>query len=86
MMPDLVEMVKVNLFRTLPPQADDFDPEEVSDIIPSPHLCLCLAFPLSLSLSLSLSMQLLVSSQCTQNKPLPLMQKLISEHSSTPLA
>jgi hypothetical protein len=28
MMPDIVEMVKVNLFRTLPPQADDFDPEE----------------------------------------------------------
>jgi serine/threonine-protein phosphatase 2A regulatory subunit B' len=28
MMPDILEMVKVNLFRTLPPQADDFDPEE----------------------------------------------------------
>ena len=28
MMPDIVEMVKINLFRTLPPQADDFDPEE----------------------------------------------------------
>ena len=28
MMPDIVEMVRSNLFRTLPPQADDFDPEE----------------------------------------------------------
>ena len=28
MMPDIIEMVKVNLFRTLPPQAEDFDPEE----------------------------------------------------------
>lgn len=27
-MPDIVEMVRVNLFRTLPPQIDDFDPEE----------------------------------------------------------
>lgn len=28
LMPDIIEMVRVNLFRTLPPQADDFDPEE----------------------------------------------------------
>jgi serine/threonine-protein phosphatase 2A regulatory subunit B' len=27
-MPDIVEMVRINLFRTLPPQTDDFDPEE----------------------------------------------------------
>lgn len=27
-MPDIVDMVKVNLFRTLPPQTEDFDPEE----------------------------------------------------------
>lgn len=40
MMPDIVEMVKVNLFRTLPPQADDFDPEEDEPAMePSwPHL------------------------------------------------
>ena len=39
-MPDIVEMVKVNLFRTLPPQADDFDPEEDEPAMePSwPHL------------------------------------------------
>jgi len=28
LMPDIAEMVRVNLFRTLPPQTDDFDPEE----------------------------------------------------------
>ena len=28
LMPDIVEMVRVNLFRALPPQAPDFDPEE----------------------------------------------------------
>lgn len=28
LMPDIVTMVKVNLFRTLPPQTEDFDPEE----------------------------------------------------------
>lgn len=28
MMPDIVEMVRTNLFRALPPQTDDFDPEE----------------------------------------------------------
>ena len=28
LMPDVVEMVRLNLFRTLPPQTDDFDPEE----------------------------------------------------------
>jgi len=28
LMPDIVQMVKVNLIRTLPPQTDDFDPEE----------------------------------------------------------
>ena len=28
LMPDIVEMVRTNLFRTLPPQTDDFDPEE----------------------------------------------------------
>ena len=28
LMPDVVEMVRTNLFRTLPPQTDDFDPEE----------------------------------------------------------
>ena len=40
MMPDIVEMVKINLFRTLPPQADDFDPEEDEPAMePSwPHL------------------------------------------------
>mmetsp|Transcript_13713 Transcript_13713/g.14253 ORF Transcript_13713/g.14253 Transcript_13713/m.14253 type:complete len:522 (+) Transcript_13713:12-1577(+) len=27
-MPDIVEMVRLNLFRTLAPQTDDFDPEE----------------------------------------------------------
>ena len=27
-MPDIAEMVRVNLFRTLPPQTEDFDPEE----------------------------------------------------------
>ena len=27
-MPDIVEMAKVNLFRTLPPPSEDFDPEE----------------------------------------------------------
>lgn len=27
-MPDIVEMVRINLFRTLPPQTEDFDPEE----------------------------------------------------------
>jgi len=27
-MPDIVEMVRINLFRTLPPQPPDFDPEE----------------------------------------------------------
>jgi serine/threonine-protein phosphatase 2A regulatory subunit B' len=28
LMPDIVEMVRLNLFRALPPQTDDFDPEE----------------------------------------------------------
>jgi len=28
LMPDIVQMVRVNLLRTLPPQMDDFDPEE----------------------------------------------------------
>ena len=28
LMPDVIEMVRVNLFRTLPPQTEDFDPEE----------------------------------------------------------
>ena len=28
LMPDIVEMVKANIFRTLPPQSDDYDPEE----------------------------------------------------------
>jgi serine/threonine-protein phosphatase 2A regulatory subunit B' len=28
LMPDIVDMVRTNLFRTLPPQTDDFDPEE----------------------------------------------------------
>lgn len=28
LMPDIVAMVKMNLFRTLPPQTEDFDPEE----------------------------------------------------------
>lgn len=28
LMPDIVTMVKMNLFRTLPPQTEDFDPEE----------------------------------------------------------
>lgn len=28
LMPDIVQMVRVNLLRTLPPQTDDYDPEE----------------------------------------------------------
>lgn len=28
LMPDIVEMVRINLFRALPQQTDDFDPEE----------------------------------------------------------
>lgn len=28
LMPDIVQMVRANLFRTLPPQTEDFDPEE----------------------------------------------------------
>ncbi len=28
LMPDIVEMVRVNVFRPLPPPSDDFDPEE----------------------------------------------------------
>ncbi len=40
LMPDVVEMVKCNLFRALPPQAEDFDPEEDEPAMePSwPHL------------------------------------------------
>jgi serine/threonine-protein phosphatase 2A regulatory subunit B' len=40
MMPDIVEMVRINLFRTLPPQSDDYDPEEDEPAMePSwPHL------------------------------------------------
>jgi len=40
LMPDIVEMVRANLFRTLPPQTDDFDPEEDEPAMePSwPHL------------------------------------------------
>lgn len=40
MMPDIVEMVKVNLFRALPPQSDDFDPEEDEPLmeVAWPHL------------------------------------------------
>jgi hypothetical protein len=39
-MPDIVEMVKVNLFRTLPPQTDDFDPDEDEPAVEPawPHL------------------------------------------------
>eukprot|EP01036_Dinobryon_divergens_P043141 gene43141-57397_t len=28
LMPDIVQMVRINLLRTLPPQTDDYDPEE----------------------------------------------------------
>ena len=28
LMPDIVEMVRVNILRALPPVSDDFDPEE----------------------------------------------------------
>jgi len=40
LMPDIVELVKTNIFRTLPPQSDDFDPEEDEPAMePSwPHL------------------------------------------------
>jgi serine/threonine-protein phosphatase 2A regulatory subunit B' len=39
-MPDIVEMVRVNLFRALPPQAEDFDPDEDEPAIENswPHL------------------------------------------------
>lgn len=39
-MPDIVEMVRANLFRALPPQAEDFDPDEDEPAIESawPHL------------------------------------------------
>jgi serine/threonine-protein phosphatase 2A regulatory subunit B' len=39
-MPDIAEMVRVNLFRTLPPQTDDFDPEEDEPAMEAtwPHL------------------------------------------------
>jgi hypothetical protein len=39
-MPDIVEMVRLNLFRTLPPQTDDFDPEEDEPAMEAswPHL------------------------------------------------
>jgi serine/threonine-protein phosphatase 2A regulatory subunit B' len=40
LMPDIVEMVKINLFRALPQQTDDFDPEEDEPAMESswPHL------------------------------------------------
>ncbi|KAJ1424683.1 protein phosphatase 2A regulatory B subunit [Ochromonadaceae sp. CCMP2298] len=40
LMPDIVQMVKVNLLRTLPPQTDDFDPEEDEPAMEAmwPHL------------------------------------------------
>lgn len=40
LMPDIVEMVRINVFRPLPPPADDFDPEEDEPAMePSwPHL------------------------------------------------
>lgn len=40
LMPDIVELVKANIFRTLPPQMDDYDPEEDEPTMePSwPHL------------------------------------------------
>lgn len=40
LMPDIVEMVKQNLFRALPPQTEDFDPEEDEPAMEAswPHL------------------------------------------------
>jgi serine/threonine-protein phosphatase 2A regulatory subunit B' len=40
LMPDIVEMVRVNVFRALPPPTDDYDPEEDEPAMePSwPHL------------------------------------------------
>lgn len=40
LMPDIVEMVKLNLFRALPQQTDDYDPEEDEPAMESswPHL------------------------------------------------
>jgi serine/threonine-protein phosphatase 2A regulatory subunit B' len=40
LMPDIVQMVRVNLLRTLPPQTDDFDPEEDEPAMEAmwPHL------------------------------------------------
>lgn len=40
MMPDIVKMVSVNLFRTLPPQTEDYDPEEDEPVLEAswPHL------------------------------------------------
>lgn len=40
MMPGIIKMVSANLFRTLPPQSDDYDPEEDEPVLePSwPHL------------------------------------------------
>jgi serine/threonine-protein phosphatase 2A regulatory subunit B' len=39
-MPDIVEMVKINLFRPLPSQPDNFDPDEDEPAMESawPHL------------------------------------------------
>ena len=40
LMPDIVKMVEVNVLRTLPPQAEDFDPEEDEPSVEAtwPHL------------------------------------------------
>ncbi len=58
LMPDIVEMVRINVFRTLPPPSDDYDPEEDEPAMePSwPHLQVIISlfsrlFPLVLALT-----------------------------------
>jgi serine/threonine-protein phosphatase 2A regulatory subunit B' len=53
-MPDVIEMVRVNLFRTLPPQTEDFDPEEDEPTMEPawPHLQVDQRFILCVTLKL----------------------------------
>lgn len=58
LMPDIMSMVKANICRALPPNNEDFDPEEDEPILENswPHLqvgFLTRCFPFCLSLSLS---------------------------------
>ena len=54
LMPDVIEMVRINLFRTLPPQTEDFDPEEDEPTMEPawPHLQVQLRLQLQLILLL----------------------------------